>query len=50
MKLADLRLAARRPSFSGLDNLAWRLDGFPALRPWKEALRDHFSRKKVATP
>ncbi len=48
MKLSDLHLVARRPAFSGLDNLAWRLDGFPALRPWKEALRDHFSRKKVA--
>src|SRR5204863_510293 len=43
-----LHSAARRPTFSGLDNLAWRLDGFPALRSWKEALRDHFSRKKVA--
>jgi dTDP-4-dehydrorhamnose reductase len=47
MKAADLHLAAKRPSFSGLENLAWRLDGFPALRSWKEALRDHFSRKKV---
>lgn len=49
MKLADLRLPAKRPHFSGLDNLAWRLDGFPVLRPWQEALQDHFSRKKVAT-
>jgi dTDP-4-dehydrorhamnose reductase len=45
--LPELRLAAPRPSFSGLDNLAWRLDGFPPLRSWKEALREHFSKKRV---
>jgi len=39
----ELRLPAPRPSFSGLDNLAWRLDGFAPLRSWKEALREHFS-------
>ncbi len=49
LKLSDIKLAAPRPSFTGLDNLAWRLDGFPALRPWKEALQDHFAHKKVAS-
>jgi dTDP-4-dehydrorhamnose reductase len=46
-KCSQLKLAAPRPTFSGLDNLAWRLDGFPPLRSWKEALYDHFARKKV---
>ncbi len=49
VKLSDIHLAARRPSFSGMDNLTWRLDGFPALRSWKDALQDHFSTKKVPT-
>ncbi len=46
---SELKLTAPRPSFSGLDNLAWRLDGFPPLRSWKEALRDHFTHRKVAS-
>lgn len=49
VKRSQLKLAAPRPSFSGLDNLAWRLDGFPALRPWKEALRDHFTNPSPST-
>lgn len=48
LSLKDLKLAAPRPKFSGLDNLAWRLEGFPALRSWKAALQDHFSKAKVA--
>lgn len=47
-KLSELNLPAQRPHFSGLENLAWRLDGFPPLRSWKEALADHFSRKKAS--
>ena len=47
LTLPELRLAAPRPRFSGLNNLAWSLDGFPPLRSWKEALREHFSKKKV---
>jgi dTDP-4-dehydrorhamnose reductase len=43
----ELRLPARRPVFSGLENLAWRINGFPPLRSWKEALQDHFSHSKV---
>jgi dTDP-4-dehydrorhamnose reductase len=39
---AQLKLPAHRPTFSGLENLAWRLNGFPPLRSWKDALRDHF--------
>lgn len=36
---------AQRPAFSGLENLAWRLHGFPPLRPWKDALREYFHAK-----
>jgi dTDP-4-dehydrorhamnose reductase len=49
VKLSELKLAAPRPTFSGLDNLAWRLDGFPMIRPWKEALREHFTRPSPST-
>lgn len=45
--LSELRLPAPRPPFSGLDNFAWRLDGFPPMRSWKDALREHFARRKV---
>ncbi len=45
--LAELKLPAARPHFSGLENLVWRLDGFPIMRSWQDALADHFSRKKV---
>lgn len=43
----DLRLPATRPVFSGLQNLAWRLDGFKPLRHWKEALADHFAPSRI---
>jgi len=43
----ELNLPAPRPRFSGLQNLAWTLDGFKSLRSWKEALADHFSKSKV---
>lgn len=45
---AQLKLPAYRPEHSVLNNLAWRLEGFPPLRSWQEALREHFTRKKVA--
>jgi dTDP-4-dehydrorhamnose reductase len=48
MTRADLKLPAYRPEISALNNLAWRLDGFTPLRPWKEALREHFESKKAA--
>lgn len=32
---------ARRPPYSVLDNAAWRREGFPPLRPWREALREY---------
>ncbi|UHA71973.1 dTDP-4-dehydrorhamnose reductase [Paenibacillus sp. 481] len=35
---------ARRPAFSALEGMALRLNGFPALRPWQEALRDFIAR------
>jgi len=46
---SEMNFAAVRPRFSGLDNLAWRLDGFAPLRSWKEALREHFAERKAPT-
>jgi dTDP-4-dehydrorhamnose reductase len=40
---ADFKAPARRPTFSGLENLTWRLNGFTPLRSWKDALAEHFS-------
>jgi dTDP-4-dehydrorhamnose reductase len=34
---------APRPTFSGLDNFTWRLNGFKPLRSWKDAVKEHFS-------
>lgn len=48
MSRAQLNLPAYRPEFSNLNNLAWRLDGFAPLRSWREALLDHFNKKKVS--
>ena len=48
MTQAEFNHPAKRPAFSGLDNLAWRLNGFDSLRSWQEALRDHFA--AVRTP
>jgi dTDP-4-dehydrorhamnose reductase len=42
MTQAEFNHPAKRPTFSGLQNLAWRLNGFPPIRSWKEALRQHF--------
>ncbi len=44
---AQLKLPAARPAFSGLENLAWRLDGFAPLRSWKEALHEHLESSNV---
>jgi dTDP-4-dehydrorhamnose reductase len=44
----ELRLPARRPAYSALQNLAWRLNGFRTLRPWQEAVGEHFAKSKVA--
>ena len=32
---------ARRPKYAPLENFNWNLCGFPALRPWQEALKDY---------
>ena len=45
---AQLGLPAPRPRHSGLDNLAWRLDGQTPLRPWQQALAAHFEKVSVA--
>jgi dTDP-4-dehydrorhamnose reductase len=49
LTLKELKLPAPRPHFSGLENLAWRLEGFEPLRSWKEALKDHFAKAKVVS-
>jgi dTDP-4-dehydrorhamnose reductase len=41
---SELKLPALRPSHSGLDNLAWRLNGRKPLRPWQKALETHFEK------
>ena len=41
VSLAELKLAAARPKFSGLDNYHWYLEGFAPLRPWTEAVKDY---------
>ena len=40
IRLKDLNMPAPRPQFSGLDNYAWRLNGFKPLRPWQEAVTE----------
>ena len=50
MTRAELKLPAHRPERSVLNNLAWRLDGFPPLRSWKEALREHFLKASPPAP
>lgn len=37
----QLNRPAERPSYSVLDNYVWRLEGHPALRPYREALIDY---------
>lgn len=37
----DFPRPARRPGFSKLDNHFWRLNGYEALRDYKEALKDY---------
>jgi dTDP-4-dehydrorhamnose reductase len=46
MRQNDLKLAALRPSFSGLKNWMWSLDGFPKMRSWQEALDEYFKNRK----
>jgi dTDP-4-dehydrorhamnose reductase len=40
MTLKELNLAARRPSFSGLNNYIWKLERFKPLRHWQEAAEE----------
>lgn len=41
---------ARRPSFSALEGWALRLNGFPPMRPWREALADYLRRYAANGP
>jgi dTDP-4-dehydrorhamnose reductase len=41
----SLRLPAKRPKNTALDNYFWLLDGFDGLRPWEEALEEYISTK-----
>lgn len=43
---AELNRAAPRPSYSVLDNYCLKLEGFPNLRPWEEALEE-FMKKQL---
>jgi len=40
----QLRLPARRPAFSGLNNYAWKLNNLPPLRPWQDAVEQYLSK------
>jgi len=41
VRLADLKeMVARRPNFSALKNILWKLDGFRTLRKWQEAVKE----------
>lgn len=41
-----LNRPANRPRYSVLDNYMWRMDGYPALRSYKEALREYLLQEK----
>lgn len=43
MNQNEFKHAAKRPVFSAMDNLTWRLNGFTPLRSWKDALKEHFA-------
>lgn len=38
--LDELKLPAKRPKSSILENYMWKLNGYPPLRHWKEAVRE----------
>lgn len=40
VKLSELKLSAKRPNFSALENFVWKLDGFKPLRSWQEAVKE----------
>ena len=46
ISLKDLNIPAQRPNFSGLNNYAWRLNGFKPLRPWQEAVTEFLADKQ----
>jgi dTDP-4-dehydrorhamnose reductase len=35
---SKLKLPAKRPGYSPMENFVWNLQGFPKMRPWQEAL------------
>jgi len=40
VSLKELNLPAKRPSFSAMRNYVWLLNGFDALRPWQNAVKE----------
>lgn len=43
---SEFAAKARRPSYSVLDNAAYRAAGFEDFRPWREALADYFRQSR----
>lgn len=37
----DLKLKAKRPGYTPLENFSWNLSGLPHLRSWQDALREY---------
>lgn len=44
----ELGRPAPRPAYSVLENRALRMGGFPAMKPWQEALQDYMQRRQPA--
>ena len=43
---AEAGRPAPRPRFAALENLCWRLEGLPSLRPYQEALTDYLGEER----
>ncbi len=45
-KLSDLNLLSPRPTFSGLNHFAWKLNGYRELRSWQDAVKEFLTENK----
>ena len=45
ISVKNLKLPAKRPAFSALNNYAWKLNGFKPLRPWQESVTEFLKGK-----